>query len=41
MWWIPTGLLVIHMASKRWYDENLLARLPWVGRVVLLGVVPV
>ena len=39
MWWIPTGLLVIHMASKRWYDENLLARLPWVGRVVLLGVI--
>ena len=39
MWWIPAILLAVHVASKRWYDEDLLSRLSWPGRVVLLMVV--
>ncbi|MFT5679777.1 MAG: alginate O-acetyltransferase complex protein AlgI [Myxococcota bacterium] len=37
MWWIPASLLLAHAAARQWYDEDLLARLPWTGRVVLLG----
>ena len=35
------GLLLIHIASKRWYEEDLMARLGPKGRVVLVGAMAV
>ena len=39
LWWIPALLLAAHALSKRFYDEDLLRKLPWAGRVLLLAAV--
>jgi len=36
-WWVFVALTLIHIASKRWYDEDLLNKLGWSGRAALLG----
>ncbi len=35
---IAAGLLAVHLASHRLYDEDLLVKLPWAARVAILGL---
>ena len=35
------GLLLVHIASKRWYEEDLMAHLSPTGRVILVAVMAV
>ena len=35
-WWVPVLLLGMHVASRTWYDEDFLRRLPWSGRVAVV-----
>ncbi len=39
--WFLVGLLLVHIASKRWYEEDLMARLSPSGRVALVAVMAV